>query len=259
MRTKTEITRRRLLQSLGLGGAGAVSGLCLPQSALADPVKPRDIAAATQIEGACRLLPEAVEGPFYFDPELLRRDIRDGKDGQKIELVLKIVDGASCEPIPGARVDIWHADARGVYSGYDGQGDQRETSAKGETYLRGTQFSETDGLVRFTSIYPGWYPGRTPHIHVKIFIDDKTVLTGQAYFPTDLSNRIYKTIAPYNQRPVADTDNKNDWLFNKAISEGGGIVMTAESKTDAERDELIVSLVIAVDKTGQAAGGGIRS
>lgn len=248
------ITRRAMvtwsLFGLGAGSAGIVSGLCLPHSAFGADPKPVDIAAAKQIEGACRLLPEAVEGPYYFDPKLVRQDIRDGRQGREISLVLKVIDGTSCQPLEDVRVDVWHADARGVYSGYDSQGDKRDISAKGEDYLRGTQMSQADGVVRFTTIYPGWYPGRTPHIHVKLFLDNMTLLTGQIYFPDELSQRIYSSFEPYIKRPVSDTRNSNDWLFQSATKEGGGIVMTVDSDEDA----LVASLVIAVDKTGQRAG-----
>lgn len=254
MTEKPMLTRRALLSGLSIGGAGAVSGLCFSVPALSETPTSKDIAAARQLEGSCRLLPEAVEGPFYFDPDMERSDIRDGRPGLALSLILKIIDGATCSPIEKARVDVWHADARGVYSGYGGQGDDRQLSAKGESYLRGTQFSAADGLVRFTTIYPGWYPGRTPHIHVKVFLDEKTVLTGQIYFPDEMSGRVYQRKAPYSKRPVADTSNKTDWLFNQATKEGGGIVMNVEEKETG----IVASLVIAVDKAGRSQAGGLK-
>src|SRR6187200_1647381 len=85
----------------------------------------------------------------------------------------------------------------GLYLGYSRQ----ETgSANGETFLRGTQFIGADGQVRFATIYPGWYPGRTPHIHFKVFLNATSLVTGQLYFPDDLSARIYAGVAPYNDR-----------------------------------------------------------
>lgn len=124
----------------------------------------------------CVLTPEAMEGPFYFDPQLVRSDITEGKQGAPLVLTLQVVEAKDCAAIPGARVDIWHADGLGLYSGY---ARQETDSAKGETFLRGTQFAGAGGEVRFATIYPGWYPGRTPHIHFKIFVDELNVIIGQ--------------------------------------------------------------------------------
>ena len=112
-------------------------------------------------------------------------------------LILQIVEAKDCVPLQDARVDVWHADGLGLYSGYAGQD---TGSAKGETFLRGTQFSGADGDVRFNTIYPGWYPGRTPHIHFKAFIDNRNVITGQLYFPDHITEQVYATTPPYRER-----------------------------------------------------------
>ena len=104
----------------------------------------------------CVLTPEAMQGPFYFDPKLLRAGITEGKPGAQLEVSLQVVEAGSCAPLKDARVDIWQCDALGLYSGYDGQA---TGSSKGETFLRGTQVTDEDGNVRFQTIYPGWYPG----------------------------------------------------------------------------------------------------
>ena len=85
-------------------------------------------------------------------------------------------------------MDVWHADGMGLYLGYS----PPETgSANGETFLRGTQFTGADGEVRFNTIYPGWYPGRTPHLHFKVFIGNSNVITGQLYFPEHITEHVY--------------------------------------------------------------------
>ena len=165
------------------------------------------------------------------------------------QLVLKVIDSGQCTPIAGARVDIWHADAGSVYSGYASQGDNHDVSTKGDTYLRGTQISGADGTVTFRSIYPGWYPRRTPHIHVKVFLDAVTLVTGQIYFEDELSARIYRERQPYATRPKQDTDNSSDFIFKSEEHEGGGIVFAVEEESDL----LVASLIIAVDRTGNAA------
>jgi protocatechuate 3,4-dioxygenase beta subunit len=199
--------------------------------------------------GQCTLFPQAVEGPYYLDHSLIRSDIREDRPGLKVDMKLTVADAETCKPLSGARVDIWHADASGVYSGYDHQGDDRTISTIKESYLRGTQISDVGGRVLFRTIYPGWYPGRTPHIHVKVFLDQLSVVTGQIYFPTSLSGRIYRDRAPYNLRPHPDTDNASDFIFKSGEREGGGIVFTV----DETPDKLIASLLISVDRSGKAA------
>ena len=136
----------------------------------------------------CVLTPEATEGPFYFDPKLVRSDLTEGKQGALLLLTLQIVEAKDCAPLQDTRVDVWHADALGLYSGYA----RLETgSAKGQTFLRGTQFTGTEGEVHFNTIYLGWYPGRTPHIHFKVFIDNRNVITGQLYFPEHITEHVY--------------------------------------------------------------------
>lgn len=238
-------TRRRFLGGLTLGAAGA--SLDLSQAAAEAGVK--QAAAADQMPGTCVLFPQAIEGPYYFDPKLIRADIAEGKPGLPLELVLKFIDNSSCAPLPSIRVDVWQCDAGGIYSGYSGQGDNRDVSTKGQQYLRGTQMTDSNGIATFNTIYPGWYPGRTPHIHVKAFLDEKTLLTGQIYFPDDMSRRVYATNAPYKDRPVADRTNETDFLFRQGQKEGGGI-MLAMSETDAG---VTGTLLVSVDRSGGAA------
>lgn len=244
------LSRRSALSAIVLGTAA--SGLT--QTARGQETAPtQSPAPATQPTGACTLLPQAVEGPFYFDPKLVRPDIAEDRPGAPVQLELRIIESGPCTPIANVRVDIWHADASGAYSGYDGQGDRGDLSTKGDTFLRGTQIANSDGRVTFRTVYPGWYPGRTPHIHVKVFLDQTTLVTGQIYFPDALSERIYTTRAPYNIRSHADTTNADDFLFREGEKEGGGIVLAVAE----EQERIVASLVIAVDRTGAAARGGV--
>jgi len=207
------------------------------------------LAAADQPPGQCRLFPQAVEGPFYFDPKLVRSDISDGRPGMPLRLELRIIETATCAAIPNARVDVWHADAEGLYSGYAGQGAGRSVSTKGERFLRGTQMTDADGVVRFQSVYPGWYPGRAPHIHVKLFVGEKRVATAQVYFPDEFSARIYTTYEPYKLRSIADTTNDEDGIFRSGERDGGGTVLAVNQ----DGETVVAALLIGVDRTGQAA------
>lgn len=228
---------------LGTAGGGIVSTMPAGEVARADTTP------AAQAQGVCTLFPQAVEGPYYFDPKLVRPNITEDRPGVATELFLKVFESGSCAPIANARVDIWHADAGGVYSGYARQGDNRDISTERATYLRGTQFTDKDGNVNFRTIYPGWYPGRTPHIHVKVFLDKLTLVTGQIYFEDALSSRIYRDNEPYKERPTPDTSNGSDFIFKSSEREGGSIVFVVKE----EPDRLIASLMIAVDRTGAAA------
>jgi protocatechuate 3,4-dioxygenase beta subunit len=221
------VTRREAITATaGIGVAGFILGM-------------KGSAGAKEQAGqlgskVCVLTPEAVEGPFYFDPKLVRSDITEGKRGAPLVLTLQTVE-ANCSPLQGARVDVWHADALGLYSGYAGQ----ETgSAKG-----GTQFTGTEGEVHFNTVYPGWYPGRTPHIHFKAFVDDRNVITGQLYFPEPITEHVYATTPPYRERKrERDTFNANDFIF--AMQRGADTIVDLKK----ESGSYLASLDIGIQR-----------
>lgn len=162
----------------------------------------------------CALTPEVTEGPYYLDRTLVRADIREDRAGVPLHLRMQVVDTA-CTPRAGARVDIWHCDAQGVYSAFGG-GEAGQESAAGETFLRGTQMTDERGVVEFATIYPGWYRGRTTHIHFKVFLDDRTVLTGQVFFPDALSEYLYLNVPAYMRDAPRDTVNASDGITRQA-------------------------------------------
>lgn len=218
------------------------------QSPTPSPVQSRLLPGATM----CVLTPQAVEGPYYFDPKLERADITEGKPGVPLGLVLQVVNAASCAPLKGARVDVWHADALGVYSGYPGQTDARNVSTEGQHFLRGTQFADANGLATFTTIYPGWYHGRTPHIHCKVFLDSTTVLTTQLYFPDALSAYIYAHVAPYNTRGrERDTVNATDMIVKMSGDSRASFCSIKE-----EADRYVASLIVGVDRDAKVVALG---
>ena len=193
---------------------------------------------------ACSLTPEAFEGPFYFDPKLVRAAIAEGKPGAPLALTLKVVDAETCAALNKVRVDIWHCDGLGVYSGY---ARQETGSAKGETFLRGTQFTDGDGRVSFDTIYPGWYPGRTPHIHFKVILDDKDLVTGQLYFPDSVSERVYATHSPYRERKQErDTLNTNDFIF---LEQNGADTLADTEQADGSYS---AALAIGINRAGRS-------
>ena len=204
------ISRRNALTLLAVTAAG---GLLMTRSAFAQAAGAGE---TTLITGAdvCVITPEVTEGPYYFDPKLERADITEGRPGLPTTVRLQVVDNA-CKPLPGARLDIWHADASGIYSGYRGQ--PGNISTEGETFMRGTQFADANGVAEFRTVYPGWYPGRTPHIHFKVFLDQASVMTGQIFFPDEVSTRVYETVSPYKERTEQRrTFNDNDRIAQQA-------------------------------------------
>jgi protocatechuate 3,4-dioxygenase beta subunit len=183
----------------------------------------------------CVLTPQTGEGPFYFDPKLVRSDITEGQPGVPLALDIRVVTADGCAFMPKARVDIWHADARGVYSGYSGQfgnGTGPDRSAPGKTYLRGTQFADTDGLTSFRTIYPSWYRGRAPHIHFKVILESREVAVSQLYFPDKVSDRVYADFSAYKPRS-RDRDgssyNDND-MFQRGRIGGAFCEVTKDSQ-----------------------------
>ena len=164
--------------------------------------------AGTGGANGCTLYPRQTAGPFYLDLDSLRSDITEGKGGMALSLVLQ-VQTVDCAPLKDLAVDVWQCDAAGVYSGFPGQLGGLDTT--GQTFLRGTQVTDADGVAQFVTICPGWYPGRTTHIHFKVHTSSTMEATSQLYFPEDVTSEIYET-APYDARGPKDTPNSADGI-----------------------------------------------
>ena len=194
---------RRMDRRQALGAFGTVSLGALLAGCGDDRSTSPDTASRFGDESSCTLTPEMTEGPYYFDADKIRSDIRDGHEGARLELALRVRD-ASCSPIANAVVDLWQCDAEGAYS---------ET---GDPFLRGAQVTNKDGIAEFTTIYPGWYQGRTVHIHAKVHLDSSTVLTTQLFFDDAVSDRVFAG-APYNSRGEREVRNDGDGIFDEAL------------------------------------------
>jgi protocatechuate 3,4-dioxygenase beta subunit len=199
--TDSRLTRRGSLVRLGglLATAVGAAGLKIETSEGAGP------AAVASGDVTCVLTPEQTEGPYYIAKEAVRRNITDGRPGTPLLLRAFVVNASTCKPIKGAAVDIWHADAGGVYSGF-GQG------AANRTFMRGIQRTNAKGLALFRTVYPGWYQGRTVHIHVKVHLGGNVLHTGQLYFPDTVTDAVYRE-APYTSRPNRDVRNAADSIY----------------------------------------------
>jgi protocatechuate 3,4-dioxygenase beta subunit len=154
----------------------------------------------------CTLTPSETQGPYYLNLNLVRSDITEGYPGYKSRIIIHVVRASDCSAVQNAAVDVWHANAAGVYSGYAQQGTQ------GLTFLRGVQYTDANGTAMFDTIYPGWYQGRTTHIHCKVRPSTTQELTTQLYFNQGLSNRMYSRGA-YQAHGPTSTTNSQDGLF----------------------------------------------
>ena len=234
-----DLSRREALAGFGAVSLGALLSACADDegptrastvevttaeghTATVEPRSARGLADLFDDTSACRLTPEATEGPYYFDPDAIRGDIREGKPGSPLRLAIRVRD-ADCEPLESAVVDIWHCDATGLYSGFEsasrgaaGGGAPAAGRTDEKTYLRGAQVTSSEGIVQFKTVYPGWYAGRTIHIHAKVHVDRRTVLTTQLYFDDRHSAAVYRR-EPYASRRGRDTFNDDDALFEETL------------------------------------------
>ena len=209
----------------------------------------RLVAGAGAQTPGCSLVPQQTAGPFYFDSKQIRRDIAEGRPGVPLKLALQVVDADSCAPVPGTAVDVWHADAGGIYSGYTRQGDVGDVDASDEDFMRGIQVSDEQGRVEFTTVYPGWYPGRTAHIHFNILFDERTAVTSQLYFPDSISVAVYEE-QPYSERGASRTTNENDALLGSGDLDALQMTVLAEGEGYGAAHVLgIVGGSTAVDPT----------
>jgi protocatechuate 3,4-dioxygenase beta subunit len=212
------LSRREVLASLGAVGAASF----IPGQLLRGDVAGRLLSIGGVPIPACVVRPAQTEGPYFVDTRLNRSDIRsdptDGAvpEGAALKLAFRIarLDGSSCRPLEGALVDVWQCDAVGVYSGVKDINGFFDTT--GKQFLRGHQITGPEGIVEFHTLYPGWYQGRTVHIHFKIRTDPEsergTEFASQIYFSDEQSDRVF-TRAPYASVTGERTRNEGDGIF----------------------------------------------
>ncbi len=182
------------------------------------------LAGSTKSSGgklpACIATPKQTEGPYFVDEHLQRADIRvDPSDGSvkagvplTLGLSISAISSAGCSPLMGAIVDIWHCDAAGVYS----DATDPSFNTLGKKFLRGYQVTNAHGGVQFTTIYPGWYPGRAVHIHFKVRAKSKSgrhyAFTSQLYFNDSITDRVHAH-QPYASRGKCTLRNDGDDIY----------------------------------------------
>ena len=183
---------------------------------------------------SCVVRPEQTEGPYFVDERLNRSDIRsdpaDGRvrPGTQLALTLAVsrISGGDCQPLVGAQVDIWQCDALGIYSDVQDPG----FSTIGQKFFRGYQVTDVRGEARFVTVYPGWYAGRTVHIHFKIrtapMAQRSFEFTSQMYFDDELTDRVHAP-PPYAAKGPRTARNQHDRIFRR----GGDQLMLAPTAT----------------------------
>jgi protocatechuate 3,4-dioxygenase beta subunit len=270
-------TRRKFLLHLAAltpaAALIAIRGRFFGNLALAQGATP---AATTTLD--CIASPQMTEGPYFVDELLNRSDIRTDptdnsvKPGIPLKLAIAVfsVDGNTCSPLKNAQIDIWHCDAAGLYS------DEQANNTVGKKFLRGYQVTDDTGLVNFTTIYPGWYMGRTIHIHAKVrtvpsnatlsaatesAADQTWAFNTQIFFDDTLSDQVF-TQAPYNARPNRSTRNATDGIFTATTTSTD---TTSDGHDDGEKMLLTLTkngdtyegrLNIGVDLSQPSAQGG---
>ncbi|GAA3896870.1 intradiol ring-cleavage dioxygenase [Streptomyces lacrimifluminis] len=277
----TSISRRRALAVTG--GTVAAGGLVVAgyRSAFADEATTTATvtadATASGSSGTCVLMSSVTEGPYYLDNALVRKDITEGKAGVPLTLRITVQDTTeSCAPVAGAAVEIWHCDAWGYYSGYTTANPGGSAPAESEdgstadddTYLRGYQIADANGVVKFETIFPGWYTPRTCHIHLKVHTggqkEDGTYEggtvnhTGQLFFPDDAAEGIF-ALEPYSKHSGSYTTLAEDMVYDGGGASSGLLTLKPVHKKDVSKGYkgfITLGIDPEAENTGAGSGGG---
>jgi protocatechuate 3,4-dioxygenase beta subunit len=228
-----------------------------------------------EIAPVCMLVAEMTEGPYYLEGDLVRRDITEGKPGVPLLIKINVQDATACGPLANAAVDIWHCDAQGYYSGVasNNPGPDTDQSVANEVatqvFLRGVQMTDEEGNAEFVTIYPGWYTGRTVHIHMKVYvggdaqeeyIGGNTAHVGQLFFDDAISDQVYSTAEAYGGRDNSQrTRNDSDNILGDHADEPG-FMLTLMPITEGSLDDgFIGTISLGVDPgaiSNESGGGG---
>ena len=242
-----QVSMRR--REMVVWSAGALASAALYACGADKDETTRPVGDGARARPACVLTPAQEEGPFYIDLARVREDIAENRPGVPLALALTVVDSDTCEPIRDAAVDIWHCDALGAYSGEPSAG------TEGETFLRGIQLTDANGLAEFATVYPGQYPGRTTHIHLKVHLggrhSDGTYSGGHVshtgqLFTSDRRDAEVFALAPYNRNPAEITARSTDAIFRTQGGSSSALGLT-QAGNDLARDGLTAKVTLGVD------------
>jgi protocatechuate 3,4-dioxygenase beta subunit len=209
------LARREAMRLLGVTGAAFAWGCggetaTSPSSTTSTAATGSTSSGTVSTNAACAVTPTETNGPFPSLVSLVRSDVREGKTGVTLNLIVKVVNvNSGCTPVANANVEIWHCDVSGNYSEYGSQTTQ--------TFLRGVQTTDASGDVHFATIYPGWYQGRATHIHLEVKINSASVKVTQIAFPESINATVYASgvYAARGSNPIA---NASDGIFADSLS-----------------------------------------
>lgn len=276
--------RRKVLTVLGGAGLGVAGVAAYAAQASAGPGGSTTNTAATSSPTGgstatpqCVLTAEQMTGPYYLEDEKVRRDITENRPGVPLALTFQVVDSKTCKPLSNAAVDIWHCDAGGVYAGYtaispDEPYDPSKADENGHvpntdetTFLRGIQLTDRKGKATFKTIFPGWYYGRTTHIHLKVHYEGDVqggtyegghvAHTGQVFFSDEVADAIAK-LDPYAKHTKSERVKLAE--DRTAQSAGAASIVSLRQVARGRYDKgLTGSIVLGVDPdaTPPEAGG----
>ncbi|MGC0401985.1 protocatechuate 3,4-dioxygenase beta subunit [Streptomyces sp. SAI-126] len=290
--------RKVVVAGAGAAVAVGAAGTLAASGAFAGEKSTAASASSTSTAGeACyKLTSETTEGPYYIDADKIRRDITEDKEGIPLTLSLKVIDSETCKPIANAAVDIWHCDALGIYSGYESLstggggaptdaptdapsgtpsgtptgeppsgapsggtgGGVHQDPTDDERYLRGTWRTDKHGQVTFRTIFPGWYRGRTVHIHTKVHVDGEwtdagyegghTCHTGQFFFDEE-SVLASAEVEPYSTSTTERTTLTEDTIYDQSGTTGGLLKLKYNKKNIAKGVIGSITMGVAPDAT----------
>jgi protocatechuate 3,4-dioxygenase beta subunit len=171
--------------------------------------------------GSCAVTDTETDGPYPLynsrGSAIQRVDITDGKTGIPLNMNITIRNvNNSCAVLANARVDVWHCDKDGYYSGYTNSGFLGTQNNSASVFCRGLQYTDENGVAKFTTIYPGWYQGRVTHVHVQVYVGNTLKLTSQIAFPEDINTAVYNT-ALYSAHGQNSTKNTTDNIIADSL------------------------------------------
>ena len=223
---RKDFLKRGFTSLLGIVAINPLVAACKNTAGIDPPTTTGGSTSAGSTNGSsasnCTVTPSETGGPFptKVPANFVRKDIRDDRAGvmMTMNITIKNVNN-SCAALAGAIVDVWHCDKDGYYSEYGGTGMQ-SVNLTNVHFLRGRQTTDSSGLAAYTTIFPGWYSGRAPHIHVHIYsATGKSLLVTQIAFPYDIANTLYTTGQAYGYTKGAqDTKNERDNVFSDGFT-----------------------------------------
>jgi protocatechuate 3,4-dioxygenase beta subunit len=265
-RDRTEsLTRRDALAAI-VGAGTAFAFGCSSSGGAEGASDAGQDGTSTAETGTCTVTPEGEIGPYFADDSAAgfnRSNIVSNLDGTNTQtgipltLIVTVLDGQkSCAPYVGAQIDIWHCNASGVYSDIAGE------NTSSEQWLRGYQITDANGKVTFTTVIPGWYAGRTTHIHLRVratyseasSTSDGTNTT-QCFFDQTFVDTLSTSVTPYSAEGKNPTTNVSDHVYSQE-EDGANLLALTGDNTSGYTAEVTIVLPITASYDASAMGGG---